>query len=229
MATFRLTQSSAFMAPQLTDAALIARYDAAAADWHARVARLGYRRAYANLLAEAAALGDLPSQPATLDCGTGSGLFALALCDVLGALPQLAAVDASPAMVQEARRQLQRAGQPADVRCADARALPFGDRHFDLVTSSHMLEHLADPQPALGEMRRVLRPGGVLLLVVSRPGLITRWLRRRWGHAAYQPARCVALLRAAGLQPTRVLPLGGMLARHTSFAVLAQRPLEVTA
>lgn len=47
---------------------------------------------------------------------------------------------------------------------ADAYALPFADAEFDTVLCTEVLEHLKDPQLAAKEMRRVLKPGGKLLL-----------------------------------------------------------------
>lgn len=46
----------------------------------------------------------------------------------------------------------------------DALALPFAEASFDVVLCTEMLEHVAEPQRAIDEMQRVLRPGGVLLL-----------------------------------------------------------------
>ena len=46
----------------------------------------------------------------------------------------------------------------------DAHALCFGDQRFDVVLCTEVLEHLCEPQRAIDEMMRVLRPGGVLLL-----------------------------------------------------------------
>jgi SAM-dependent methyltransferase len=54
----------------------------------------------------------------------------------------------------------------ADVRVGPAEELPFGDGEFDLVTCMGSLEHVAGPRQAVLEMRRVVRPGGRLLLVV---------------------------------------------------------------
>lgn len=59
----------------------------------------------------------------------------------------------------------------ADVR-ADLCDLPFGTGAFDLLLSSHVLEHLPDDRPALGELARVLRPGGrAVIMVPYDPGL----------------------------------------------------------
>jgi SAM-dependent methyltransferase len=53
------------------------------------------------------------------------------------------------------------AGAPAEFMQMDARALTFEDNNFDFVYSFHALEHIPEPQRALAEMNRVLRPGGV--------------------------------------------------------------------
>lgn len=52
-----------------------------------------------------------------------------------------------------------------DLVQASATALPFPDAAFDVVTSYQMLEHISEPQQALAEMLRVLKPGGVLCVV----------------------------------------------------------------
>ncbi|MBD2089460.1 class I SAM-dependent methyltransferase [Microcoleus sp. FACHB-1515] len=51
--------------------------------------------------------------------------------------------------------------------CGDATALPFGDRSFDAVTMFDVLEHIPDHHQAIAEVKRVLKPGGFLL--VSTP------------------------------------------------------------
>jgi SAM-dependent methyltransferase len=49
---------------------------------------------------------------------------------------------------------------------ADLRDLPFGDRSYDFLFASHVLEHIDDDRRAVSEIRRVLRPGGVAILPV---------------------------------------------------------------
>lgn len=55
-------------------------------------------------------------------------------------------------------------GERIHVARADAMRLPFADGQFDLVTANDSMEHFADPQAALAELSRVLRPGGSLCL-----------------------------------------------------------------
>ena len=57
------------------------------------------------------------------------------------------------------------AGQGRDTVVADMRELPFPDASFASVLSVHSIEHVPDPERALGEARRVLEPGGVAIFV----------------------------------------------------------------
>ncbi len=61
---------------------------------------------------------------------------------------------------------------------ADISRLPFRDDSFDVVSCFEVLEHLDDPAGALGEMARVLRPGGSLLLSVPNDAGIKHRLKR---------------------------------------------------
>lgn len=101
-----------------------------------------------------------------LDAGCGSGPLASAL-QAKGA--QVTAFDASPAMVDLARTRL---GDDVAVHVADlAEPLPFDDAAFDDVVSSLVLHYLPDWTAPLAEMRRVLQPGGRLLLSVNHPAI----------------------------------------------------------
>ncbi|SDI87713.1 class I SAM-dependent methyltransferase [Nonomuraea jiangxiensis] len=103
-----------------------------------------------------------------LDAGCGSGPLFSALRD-RGAI--MTGIDASAGMLELARRRL---GADADLRVADlAGPLPFPDGTFDDVTASLVLHYLEDWGPTLAELRRVLRPGGRLLVSVDHPFVIT--------------------------------------------------------
>ncbi|MEV0581343.1 class I SAM-dependent methyltransferase [Nonomuraea sp. NPDC050310] len=103
-----------------------------------------------------------------LDAGCGSGPLFAALRD-RGAI--VSGVDASAGMLEMARRRL---GDDADLRVVDlAGPLPFEDGAFDDVVASLVLHYLEDWGPTLAEMRRVLRPGGRLLVSVDHPYMST--------------------------------------------------------
>ena len=55
---------------------------------------------------------------------------------------------------------------PSGIRCEDLQALSFADETFDLVITQDVLEHVREPYRALGEIRRVLKPGGYHLFTV---------------------------------------------------------------
>lgn len=99
-----------------------------------------------------------------LDAGCGSGPLSAAL-RAKGAI--VTGFDASPAMVELARRRL---GERAALHVADlSQPLPFADAAFDDVVSSLVLHYLRDWTAPLAELRRVLKPGGRLILSVNHP------------------------------------------------------------
>ena len=73
-------------------------------------------------------------------------------------------------MLDEAVKTVTSAGHYRAVRgvLANAMQLPFEGGRFDALCAMHMLYHLPDPAQALGEMRRVLRPGGAFLVYQFR-------------------------------------------------------------
>jgi SAM-dependent methyltransferase len=103
-----------------------------------------------------------------LDAGCGSGPLFAALRD-RGAI--VTGFDKSAEMVELARRRL---GDDADLQVADLGGpLPFPDGEFDDVIASLVLHYLEDWGPALAELRRVLKPGGRLLVSVEHPFALT--------------------------------------------------------
>lgn len=133
---------------------------------------VGWRR---RLVAEAA-----KCHPAeVLDLATGSGDVAFALKAGLPTSVRVLGLDFCRPMLEEA--EIKRSASPwkgdANLRFewGDALALPFPDATFDLVTIAFGLRNLENRSQALREMRRVLRPGGCLLVLeFSQP---SRWFR----------------------------------------------------
>jgi SAM-dependent methyltransferase len=113
-----------------------------------------------------------------LDAGCGSGPVMAALRD-RGAI--VTGFDKSAGMLDLARRRL---GDDADLQVADLGSpLPFPDGTFDDAIASLVLHYLEDWGPALAELRRVLKPGGRLIVSVDHPFAVT--LRNReWGREA---------------------------------------------
>jgi ubiquinone/menaquinone biosynthesis C-methylase UbiE len=81
------------------------------------------------------------------------------------------AIEPDAARAAEAAAAAARAAVPVEVRVAPAEDLPFDDDSFDHVVSSLVFCSVSDPPQALGEIERVLRPGGMLhMLEHVRPG-----------------------------------------------------------
>jgi SAM-dependent methyltransferase len=107
-----------------------------------------------------------------LDAGCGSGPLFAALRD-RGAT--VTGIDKSAGMLGLARRRL---GDDADLQVAELGSpLPFPDDTFDDVTASLVLHYLEDWGPALAELRRVLKPGGRLMVSVDHPFAENLWHR----------------------------------------------------
>jgi ubiquinone/menaquinone biosynthesis C-methylase UbiE len=77
---------------------------------------------------------------------------------------ELTGIDFSPAMLGIAQTRARQLGRTIDLQEADAQALPFPDASFDTVVCTFALCSIPDERRAVGEMIRVLRPGGLLLL-----------------------------------------------------------------
>jgi SAM-dependent methyltransferase len=142
---------------------LAADYHLIYADWDASMARQGEAL-------DAVIRAELGSERASiLDCSCGIGTQAIAL----GRRGhRVTGTDISPAAVARAVREAERRDVPLVAAVADMRHLPFPDEQFDVVISAdNSLPHLLDAREvrmALSEMRRVLRPQG-LLMVSTRP------------------------------------------------------------
>ena len=162
-----------------------------------------------------------------LDVACGTGRLARLAARRVGSSGRVVGVDASTGMLRRARRRARDAA--VEYRLADALALPFPDASFDAATIGFGLRNLADYGRGLAELRRVVRPGGrVVVLEIAQPSagparaLFGLWFRRgvpllgrlvrHPGAYAYLPASVLAypdpervaqLLRAAGLIDVR--------------------------
>ena len=142
-----------------------------------------------------------------LDVGCGTGALAARLLDA-GARVRIVGADLAPAMLRHARRKL---GGRAPLVAADAVHLPFVRGSFDVVVSNSSLHYWPSAQAGLGEIRRVLRPGGRLVitdwcsdyLACRVCDVVLRRLSRGY-QAAYGSEELDRLMREAGFSEVRV-------------------------
>jgi demethylmenaquinone methyltransferase/2-methoxy-6-polyprenyl-1,4-benzoquinol methylase/phosphoethanolamine N-methyltransferase len=149
-----------------------------------------------------------------LDVGCGPGRLAILAGTVAGPSGEACGIDPALEMVDLARRKATQAGVKARFEVGVIEALPYPDDHFDVVLSSLMLHHLPDDlkRRGLGEVRRVLKPGGRFVAVDfgATPGggfghvLCVLRLRTGLDHAK----RLRGMLREAGFDTVEMGPTG---------------------
>ncbi len=134
-------------------------------------------------------------------CGTGHNL------NWLSSVGRARGIEVNPGAVAWARR----ARRPVEL--GGVEALPFGDGEFGLLACLDVLEHVADDEAALAEMRRVTEPGGVLLLTVpAYPGLFSAHDEAAGHRRRYSRRRLVELVGRTGWKP--------ILATHFNLVLL---------
>ena len=101
-----------------------------------------------------------PKSVRVLEIGTGPGFFAILLCE-LGY--DVTAVDLTPAMLEEARKNAGSLSDRIVFLEMNAEALTFPDHSFDVILSRNLTWNLPHPEAAYREWKRVLKPGGLLL------------------------------------------------------------------
>lgn len=161
-----------------------------------------------------------------LDVGCGTGTLAILAKETTGQRGTTCGVDASAEMIARARSKAARAGVDVRFENAAAQALPFPESSFDLALGTMMLHHLgrAARRELAAELRRVLKPGGRVLLVdFGKPAKKARGFaghfRHRHGHVDLMDM--LGLLEGAGFHP---IDSGAVGIKNLQF-VLAASPL----
>lgn len=164
-----------------------------------------------------------------VDFGCGNGAQTLLFRDRFAAIT---GVDVETGQLAAFTREFARAGAGEQARglLSDGAVLPLPDACADVVTSFTVLEHVADERLSLREVRRVLRPGGLLVVTVpnrwwlfethgcnlpllpwNRVPLVSWWPKRlhdRWARARiYRRREIIALLKECGFEPVFVTRL----------------------
>ncbi len=157
----------------------------------------------------------LPHGARVLDAGCGSGRTMAELVDY----GEVSGIELSTEAAELARGR-----GVGDVRVGRLEELPWEDATFDLITCLDVIEHVPDDVVALGELRRVARPGGWLLVTV--PAYQALWSRhddanhhyRRYSRSVLRGAA-----RAAGWELHRLSSFNSLLLAPAAAVRLAQR------
>jgi len=179
-----------------------------------------------------------------LDVATGTGLVARAATRILAEPGAVVGLDPSNGMLREAKKTLS-----IPLVQGTVEDLPFANNHFDFLSMGYALRHVADLGVAFRECRRVLRPGGrVLILEITRPGsvigqrlfrvyfekILPRITRLSTGSAKAEllmkyywetiahcvpPDRILAVLRSSGFVDVERRVRGGLLSEYVGVKV----------
>lgn len=201
---------------------LAAQYDKFSNTWASMLERHGFSRAYQGLFDR---VSFNMRNKSVCDVGTGSGDFALALANSRGRLQSLTLVDPSLSMLDVAVHRL-------SPMCDDLSACPCRledlpeHQTFDVVLAAHVLEHCLAPQDGLASLFRLLKPGGILVLSVSKPHICQWLIWLRWRHQWFGDAQMKAMLSSAGFAVSCCYAYPEGIPERVSRAYVVQRPIE---
>jgi len=153
-------------------------------------------------LAALAAFADREWTVGDLGCGTGTVSAALAPF-----VARVVAVDGSAPMLQAAKKRL-RGFDNIDLRRGELESLPIDDARLDAATLMLVLHHVPEPERALGEVARVLKPRGRVVLVDMLPHDRESY-RQQMGHVwlGFSDEHVQRLLTGAGFGDVRIVSL----------------------
>lgn len=207
-------------------------YDKESDTWHATFSKLGFEGAYADLIVRA--LAATPLQAGTqklriLDAGIGTGAMSAAFADNYAGTIDLTGIDVSADMLNQAERRLKQNHLSAQFLQADVNSLPFADNTFDVVLVAHVLEHMADPQRALAELHRVLRPGGVLIACVTQRSSAGAYIQLKWRMHRVETSTARGWLGDCGFTAVSAFPFrAGSKACRLSHGYVGQKASQLS-
>lgn len=165
---------------------------------------------------------DPKSGSKVLDIGCGTGFAVLQLAS-LSFIRKACGIDISSVMVEKARAKVPQGVREKTEFCqASSESIPYPTREFDYVLCTNSFHHYIDPLSALAEMRRVLRPGGRVVILENAPDL--SWYTWAWdyilrmiekGHVRYYTSRELGqMLRDAGFESIKLCHLKSDFLKH---------------
>ncbi len=151
--------------PETTGATL---HKASQYDIHTSLMGLGVNGSNSRMVVE---LAKVKPGDKILDVGCGTGNLTLTAKKYAGPSGSVYGIDASPEMIEEARKKAKRSGLPATFEIGLIEKLPYPDATLDIVINRLVVHHLPDDLKRRGfaEIFRVLKPGGRLFLVDFNP------------------------------------------------------------
>lgn len=174
------------------------------------VAALTMPMAHRAFYGPAADLLQLQPDDELVEVACGSGVF---LDEHTRQVKRIAGLDISDIQVRLARRRLadRVAAGSAEIVKGDALALPWGDEVFSAATCMGSMEYISDPTAALLEMRRVLRPGGRLVISYGMDPSQADFVVQveKWGIPNPSEEEARKLVEDAGFSLVSVRYLGG--------------------
>jgi demethylmenaquinone methyltransferase/2-methoxy-6-polyprenyl-1,4-benzoquinol methylase len=208
-------------------------YDRTADVWQSKVERLGFVDAYHQLIAFALRdrqLSDNGMPLQVMDAGVGTGAMSQAFSNLVSCDVDLLGVDISQQMLKRARRTVHKPNVSMQTLKADLGALPLEDNTFDLILMAHVVEHLADPVPVLAELRRVLKPGGMMICCITRRSRFGRYIQLVWRTHQVDAPIALSWMQRAGFTSSRMVPLDKRTGtRARSLGYVAKKELRLSA
>lgn len=165
----------------------------------------------------------VPDGATLVEVGTGTGGL---LMDLAARADTVIGVDHSPAMLAEARQRLADSGATGiDLRLGEMTHLPLPDGSAGCVLLNMVLHHAPDPPEVLAEIRRVLQPGGLLLIAdlarhereTAREQLADQWL-------GFEEGELTGWLKQAGFGKAVCERIEGVNGQETVLVVTAATP-----
>ena len=207
-------------------------YDKVSDRWHSTLSKLGFEAAYTDLIDQAQpelSKTDPDTRLKVLDAGIGTGAFAVAFASRCLRPIDLTGVDVSSEMLRHAQDNLNSVATNASFHKGDINNLPFADHTFDVVLVAHVIEHMAEPEGALAELCRVLKPGGFLIACITQRSSAGAYIQLKWRTHRVDEHTAKGWFHRSGLSSVRAIKLkDGSTARRFSTGYVAVKTPEFT-